>query len=148
MFIFFLTVSGGFLAGDDKAYRPYPSCAYAGAGHVVPLYPADSCRHADELGKGMWWDFVPCGLSETTILYKNVLKKYYGNGDYAHRYFPRLSSGRNGHRGNRFHLARSRQSYYGRDQPRDYPVVQAVIVWMASAFMVVNLLTDISYTAF
>lgn len=29
---------------------------------------------------------------------------------------------------------------------RDYPVVQAVIVWMASAFMVVNLLTDISYT--
>lgn len=31
---------------------------------------------------------------------------------------------------------------------RDYPVVQAVIVWMASAFMVVNLLTDISYTVF
>lgn len=31
---------------------------------------------------------------------------------------------------------------------RDYPVVQAVIVWMASAFMVVNLLTDISYTLF
>lgn len=31
---------------------------------------------------------------------------------------------------------------------RDYPVVQAIIVWMASAFMVVNLLTDISYTLF
>lgn len=31
---------------------------------------------------------------------------------------------------------------------RDYPVVQAVIVWMASAFMDVNLLTDISYTVF
>ena len=31
---------------------------------------------------------------------------------------------------------------------RDYPVVQAIIVWMASAFMVVNLLTDISYTRF
>ena len=30
----------------------------------------------------------------------------------------------------------------------DYPVVQAIIVWMASAFMVVNLLTDISYTLF
>ena len=31
---------------------------------------------------------------------------------------------------------------------RDYPVVQAIIVWMASTFMVVNLLTDISYTLF
>ena len=31
---------------------------------------------------------------------------------------------------------------------RDYPVVQAVIVWMASAFMEGNLLTDISYTVF
>ena len=71
----------------------------------------------DELGKGYVVGLRSRGLSETTILYKNVLKKYYGNGDYTHRYFPRLSSGRNGHRGNRFHLAWSRQPYYGRDQP-------------------------------
>ena len=31
---------------------------------------------------------------------------------------------------------------------RDYPVVQAVILWLSSAFMVVNLLADISYTIF
>ena len=31
---------------------------------------------------------------------------------------------------------------------QDYAVVQAGIVWMASAFMVVNRLTDISYTVF
>lgn len=46
MFYFFLPSRVDSCAGDDKAYRPYPSCAYAGAGHVVPLYPADSCRYA------------------------------------------------------------------------------------------------------
>lgn len=71
----------------------------------------------DELSKGYVVGLRSRGLPETTILYKNALKKYYGNGDYAYRYFPRLSSGRNSYRGNRFHLARSRQSYYGRDQP-------------------------------
>jgi len=31
---------------------------------------------------------------------------------------------------------------------RDYPVIQAVVVWMALAFFLVNLLTDLSYRYF
>ena len=31
---------------------------------------------------------------------------------------------------------------------RDYPVIQAVVVWMALAFFLVNLLADLSYRYF
>ena len=31
---------------------------------------------------------------------------------------------------------------------RDYPVIQAAVVWMALAYFVVNLLTDLSYRRF
>lgn len=102
----------------------------------------------DELGKGYVVGLRSRGLSETTILYKNVLKNIMvtvitltgislgsllGGTVIVETVFtwPGLGS-----------LIREGISQ------RDYPVVQAVIVWMASAFMVVNLLTDISYTVF
>ena len=102
----------------------------------------------DELGKGYVVGLRSRGLSETTILYKNVLKNIMvtvitltgislgsllGGTVIVETVFtwPGLGS----------HIME------GISQ-RDYPVVQAVIVWMASAFMVVNLLTDISYTVF
>lgn len=102
----------------------------------------------DELGKGYVVGFRSRGLSETTILYKNVLKNIMvtvitltgislgsllGGTVIVETVFtwPGL--------GNLIMEGISQ---------RDYPVVQAVIVWMASAFMVVNLLTDISYTVF
>lgn len=102
----------------------------------------------DELGKGYVVGLRSRGLSETTILYKNVLKNIMvtvitltgislgsllGGTVIVETVFtwPGL--------GNLIMEGISQ---------RDYPVVQAVIVWMASAFMVVNLLTDISYTAF
>lgn len=102
----------------------------------------------DELGKGYVVGLRSCGLSETTILYKNVLKNIMvtvitltgislgsllGGTVIVETVFtwPGLGS----------------LIMEGISQ-RDYPVVQAVIVWMASAFMVVNLLTDISYTVF
>ena len=102
----------------------------------------------DELGKGYVVGLRSRGLSETTILYKNVLKNIMvtvitltgislgsllGGTVIVETVFtwPGLGS----------------LSMEGISQ-RDYPVVQAVIVWMASAFMVVNLLTDISYTVF
>lgn len=102
----------------------------------------------DELGKGYVVGFRSRGLSETTILYKNVLKNIMvtvitltgislgsllGGTVIVETVFtwPGLGS----------------LIMEGISQ-RDYPVVQAVIVWMASAFMVVNLLTDISYTVF
>ena len=31
---------------------------------------------------------------------------------------------------------------------RDYPVIQAAVVWMVLAYFVVNLLTDLSYRRF
>ncbi len=100
----------------------------------------------DELGKGYVVGLRSRGLSETTILYKNVLKNIMvtvitltgislgsllGGTVIVETVFtwPGLGS----------------LIMEGISQ-RDYPVVQAVIVWMASAFMVVNLLTDISYT--
>lgn len=102
----------------------------------------------DELGKGYVVGLRSRGLSETTILYKNVLKNIMvtvitltgislgsllGGTVIVETVFtwPDLGS----------------LIMEGISQ-RDYPVVQAVIVWMASAFMVVNLLTDISYTVF
>ena len=102
----------------------------------------------DELSKGYVVGLRSRGLSETTILYKNVLKNIMvtvitltgislgsllGGTVIVETVFtwPGLGS----------------LIMEGISQ-RDYPVVQAVIVWMASAFMVVNLLTDISYTAF
>lgn len=102
----------------------------------------------DELGKGYVVGLRSRGLSETTILYKNVLKNIMvtvitltgislgsllGGTVIMETVFtwPGLGS----------------LIMEGISQ-RDYPVVQAVIVWMASAFMVVNLLTDISYTVF
>ena len=102
----------------------------------------------DELSKGYVVGLRSRGLSETTILYKNVLKNIMvtvitltgislgsllGGTVIVETVFtwPGL--------GNRIMEGISQ---------RDYPVVQAVIVWMASAFMVVNLLTDISYTVF
>ena len=102
----------------------------------------------DELGKGYVVGLRSRGLSETTILYKNVLKNIMvtvitltgislgsllGGTVIVETVFtwPGLGS----------------RIMEGISQ-RDYPVVQAVIVWMASAFMVVNLLTDISYTVF
>ena len=98
----------------------------------------------DELGKGYVVGLRSRGLSETTILYKNVLKNIMvtvitltgislgsllGGTVIVETVFtwPGLGS----------------LIMEGISQ-RDYPVVQAVIVWMASAFMVVNLLTDIS----
>lgn len=102
----------------------------------------------DELGKGYVVGLRSRGLSETTIFYKNVLKNIMvtvitltgislgsllGGTVIVETVFtwPGLGS----------------LIMEGISQ-RDYPVVQAVIVWMASAFMVVNLLTDISYTVF
>ncbi|MBF1121833.1 MAG: ABC transporter permease [Dialister invisus] len=102
----------------------------------------------DELGKGYVVGLRSRGLSETTILYKNVLKNIMvtvitltgislgsllGGTVIVETVFtwPGLGS----------------LIMEGISQ-RDYPVVQAVIVWMASAFMVGNLLTDISYTVF
>ena len=102
----------------------------------------------DELGKGYVVGLRSRGLSETTILYKNVLKNIMvtvitltgislgsllGGTVIVETVFtwPGL--------GNLIMEGISQ---------RDYPVVQALIVWMASAFMVVNLLTDISYTVF
>lgn len=102
----------------------------------------------DELGKGYVVGLRSRGLSETTILYKNVLKNIMvtvitltgislgsllGGTVIVETVFtwPGL--------GNLIMEGISQ---------RDYPVVQAVIVWMASAFMVVNLLTDISYAVF
>lgn len=102
----------------------------------------------DELGKGYVVGLRSRGLSETTILYKNVLKNIMvtvitltgislgsllGGTVIVETVFtwPGL--------GNLIMEGISQ---------RDYPVVQAVIVWMAAAFMVVNLLTDISYTVF
>lgn len=102
----------------------------------------------DELGKGYVVGLRSRGLSETTILYKNVLKNIMvtvitltgislgsllGGTVIVETVFtwPGL--------GNLIMEGISQ---------RDYPVVQAVIVWMTSAFMVVNLLTDISYTVF
>ena len=102
----------------------------------------------DELSKGYVVGLRSRGLSETTILYKNALKNIMvtvitltgislgsllGGTVIVETVFtwPGLGS----------------LIMEGSSQ-RDYPVVQAVIVWMASAFMVVNLLTDISYTVF
>ena len=102
----------------------------------------------DELSKGYVVGLRFRGLSETTILYKNALKNIMvtvitltgislgsllGGTVIVETVFtwPGLGS----------------LIMEGISQ-RDYPVVQAVIVWMASAFMVVNLLTDISYTVF
>lgn len=102
----------------------------------------------DELSKGYVVGLRSRGLSETTILYKNALKNIMvtvitltgislgsllGGTVIVETVFtwPGL--------GNLIMEGISQ---------RDYPVVQAVIVWMASAFMVVNLLTDISYTVF
>lgn len=102
----------------------------------------------DELSKGYVVGLRSRGLSETTILYKNVLKNIMvtvitltgislgsllGGTVIVETVFtwPGLGS----------------LIMEGISQ-RDYPVVQAVIAWMASAFMVVNLLTDISYTVF
>ena len=100
----------------------------------------------DELGKGYVVGLRSRGLSETTILYKNVLKNIMvtvitltgislgsllGGTVIVETVFTWLGLGS--------------LIMEGISQ-RDYPVVQAVIVWMASAFMVVNLLTDISYT--
>ena len=102
----------------------------------------------DELGKGYVVGLRSRGLSETTILYKNVLKNIMvtvitltgislgsllGGTVIVEAVFtwPGLGS----------------LIMEGISQ-RDYPVVQAVIVWMVSAFMLVNLLTDITYTVF
>ena len=102
----------------------------------------------DELSKGYVVGLRSRGLSETTILYKNALKNIMvtvitltgislgsllGGTVIVETVFtwPGLGS----------------LIMEGISQ-RDYPVVRAVIVWMASAFMVVNLLTDISYTVF
>ena len=102
----------------------------------------------DELGKGYVVGLRSRGLSEPPILYKNVLKNIMvtvitltgislgsllGGTVIVETVFtwPGLGS----------------LIMEGISQ-RDYPVVQAVIVWMAAAFMVVNLLTDISYTVF
>lgn len=102
----------------------------------------------DELGKGYVVGLRSRGLSETTILYKNVLKNIMvtvitltgislgsllGGTVIVETVFTWPGLG---------NLIMEGVSQ------RDYPVVQAVIVWMASAFMVVNLLTDISYTVF
>ena len=102
----------------------------------------------DELGKGYVVGLRSRGLSETTILYKNVLKNIMvtvitltgislgsllGGTVIVETVFTWPGLGN-------LIMEGISQRYYA--------VVQGVIVWMASAFMVVNLLTDISYTVF
>lgn len=102
----------------------------------------------DEMNKGYVVGLRSRGLSESVILYKNVLKNVMvivitltglslgsllGGTVIVETIFTWPGLG---------NLIMEGISH------RDYPVVQAIIVWMASAFMVVNLLTDISYTLF
>ena len=102
----------------------------------------------DELGKGYVVGLRSRGLSETTILYKNVLKNIMVTViTLTGIYLGSLLGGTV--------IVETVFTWPGLGSlimegisQRDYPVVQAVIVWMASAFMVVNLLTDISYTVF
>jgi len=102
----------------------------------------------DELGKGYVVGLRSRGLSETTILYKNVLKNIMVT-------VITLTGISLGSLLGGTVIVETVFTWPGRGSlimegisQRDYPVVQAVIVWMASAFMVVNLLTDISYTVF
>ena len=102
----------------------------------------------DELSKGYVVGLRSRGLSETTILYKNALK----NIMVTVITLPGISLG--SLLGGTV-IVETVFTWPGLGNlimegisQRDYPVVQAVIVWMASAFMVVNLLTDISYTVF
>lgn len=102
----------------------------------------------DEMNKGYVVGLRSRGLSESVILYKNVLKNVMvivitltglslgsllGGTVIVETIFTWPGLG---------NLIMEGISH------RDYPVVQAIIVWMASTFMVVNLLTDISYTLF
>lgn len=102
----------------------------------------------DEMNKGYVVGLRSRGISESVILYKNVLKNVMvivitltglslgsllGGTVIVETIFTWPGLG---------NLIMEGISH------RDYPVVQAIIVWMASAFMVVNLLTDISYTLF
>lgn len=102
----------------------------------------------DELSRGYVVGLRSRGLSETTILYKNVLKNIMvtiitltgislgsllGGTVIVETIFSWPGLG---------HLIMEGI------ENRDYPVVQAIIVWMATAFMVINLLVDISYTIF
>ena len=102
----------------------------------------------DELGKGYVVGLRSRGLSETTILYKNVLKNIMVT-------VITLTGISLGYLLGGTVIVETVFTWPGLGNlimegisQRDYPVVQAVIVWMASAFMVVNLLTDISYTVF
>ena len=102
----------------------------------------------DELGKGYVVGLRSRGLSETTILYKNVLKNIMVT-------VITLTGISLGSLLGGTVIVETVLTWPGLGSlimegisQRDYPVVQAVIVWMASAFMVVNLLTDISYTVF
>ena len=102
----------------------------------------------DELGKGYVVGLRSRGLSETTILYKNVLKNIMVT-------VITLTGISLGSLLGGTVIVETVFTWPGLGNlimegiiQRDYPVVQAVIVWMASAFMVVNLLTDISYTVF
>ena len=102
----------------------------------------------DELSKGYVVGLRSRGLSETTILYKNVLKNIMVT-------VITLTGISLGSLLGGTVIVETVFTWPGLDSlimegisQRDYPVVQAVIVWMASAFMVVNLLTDISYTVF
>ena len=102
----------------------------------------------DEMNKGYVVGLRSRGISESVILYKNVLKNVMvivvtltglslgsllGGTVIVETIFTWPGLG---------NLIMEGISH------RDYPVVQAIIVWMASTFMVVNLLTDISYTLF
>ena len=102
----------------------------------------------DELGKGYVVGLRSRGLSETTILYKNVLKNIMVT-------VITLTGSSLGSLLGVTVIVETVFTWPGLGNlimegisQRDYPVVQSVIVWMAAAFMVVNLLTDISYTVF
>ena len=145
---FFLPSRVDSCVGDDKAIGlilPALTLALVMSSRYIRQIRA---AMLDELSKGYVVGLRSRGLSETTILYKNVLKNIMvtvitltgislgsllGGTVIVETVFtwPGLGS----------------LIMEGISQ-RDYPVVQAVIVWMASAFMVVNLLTDISYTVF
>ena len=102
----------------------------------------------DELGKGYVVGLRSRGLSETTILYKNVLKNIMVTVITLTGISLGSLLGGTVIVGTVFTWPGLGNLIMEGISQRDYPVVQAVIVWMASAFMVVNLLTDISYTVF
>ena len=85
------------------------------------------------------------GIRENKILTFSVAESLHAHYRYPAGPVHRIPSGRNGHCRIHLYVGRGGEMAVDAITMRDYPIIQAYVIWMAVIYVVVNLITDLIY---